>query len=383
MQAVAAGALAGCVGSALGQSKSRKDSPGKALPVRADERVNRILAPVRDTHHLPALIGGVLIGTRLAAIGAVGIRKIGSTEPFLVTDEVHLGSNTKAMTATVIGMLVEEGKLSWRTTIREVFPEVAAKLHPDYQTVALLQLLTHRAGLPANAFWGLLAGRTTTEQRRSLLTAVMKTAPLSQPGSKYVYSNVGYALAGLMAEQVSGQSWETLLKQRLFEPLGMESAGFGSPGRPGSVEQPWGHRATGDQVKPTQVDNVPALGPAGTVHCSMPDWAKFAALHLAGARGKPKLLKLATFRALQTPPPGFDYACGWVTCERTWAGGRALNHNGSNTAWFATIWLAPARDFAILVAANQGGPVAQTATDEAAVELIRSIDYLARPARRG
>jgi CubicO group peptidase (beta-lactamase class C family) len=332
---------------------------------------------------LPALIGGILIGGRLAAVGAVGIRKIGSAEPLLVTDEIHLGSNTKAMTATLIGMLVEDGKLSWQSTIREVFPEVAGNLHPDYQAVTLLHLLTHRAGLPANAFWGLLAGRTTTEQRRSLLKAVMKTAPLSQPGSKYVYSNVGYALAGLMAEQVSGQSWEALLKQRLFEPLGMQSAGFGSPGRPGGVDQPWGHRVVGDQVKPTQFDNVPALGPAGTVHCSTPDWAKFAALHLAGARGKPKLLKLATFRALQTPPAGFDYACGWVTCERTWAGGRALNHNGSNTAWFATIWLAPARDFAILVATNQGGQVAQTATDEAAVELIRAIDYLARPTRRG
>ncbi len=62
--------------------------------------------------------------------------------------------------------------------------------------------------------------------------------------------------------------------------------------------------------------------------------------------------------------------------QRTWAGGRTLSHNGSNTSWYATIWLAPARNLAFLVATNQGGKVAETATDEAVVELIRAVDFL-------
>ncbi len=115
---------------------------------------------------------------------------------------------------------------------------------------------------------------------------MLKDAPLTKPGSTYAYSNVGYVLAGLMAEHVSGQSWETLMNKRLFEPLGMTSAGFGSPGHPGKVDQPWGHRDSGGEVRPTQVDNAPVMGPAGTVHCSVPDWAKFASLHMSERAGK-------------------------------------------------------------------------------------------------
>ncbi len=335
-----------------------------------------MLAPVRDAHHLPGLIGAIFTGNRLTAIGAIGIRKIGAAQPIKVTDQVHLGSCTKAMTATMIGTLVDQGKLSWGSTFEDVFPDVAPRLDPAFQKVTLSQLLTHRAGLPDNVSWWHLPGQTTTEQRYSVLTTLLVNPPQNRPGSTYVYSNVGYVLAGLMAEQVAGQSWETLMRRRLFEPLEMTSAGFGSPGRPGTVSEPWGHRVSGGQVRPTQQDNPPAMGPAGTVHCSIPDWGKFAALHLAGARGRAKLLKASTFKALQTPPAGFGYAGGWLAVERTWAGGRALNHSGSNTSWFVTVWLAPARNLAFLVATNVGGKDAETATDEAVVALIRAVESL-------
>jgi CubicO group peptidase (beta-lactamase class C family) len=381
LRAAAAGGLAfGCrdlFGQTKGSSKQKKAAP-EAASVVADERVNQVLAPIRDEHRLPGLIGAILTGNKLAAIGALGIRKIGATDPIRVTDQVHLGSCTKAMTATMIGTLVDEGKLSWGSRIRDVFPQVASQLHPDFQTVTLSHLLTHRAGLPHDAPWWDLPGKTTTAKRRAILTTMLKDAPLTRPGSTYAYSNVGYALAGLMAEHVSGQSWESLMTKRLFEPLEMTSAGFGSPGRPGKVDQPWGHRDSGGEVRPTQQDNAPVLGPAGTVHCSVPDWAKFAALHMRGAQGKPKLLKAATFRALHTPPPGNNYAGGWIVVERSWANGLTLNHAGSNTSWYVTVWIAPLRDFAILVATNLGGDTAAKATDQAATELIRSLDFLTR-----
>ncbi len=181
-----------------------------------------------------------------------------------------------------------------------------------------------------------------------------------------------------MAETVTGVPWEMLMQKRLFEPLEMASAGFGSPARPGMVDQPWGHRASGQDIRPTLEDNAPSMGPAGTVHCSVPDWAKFAALHLAGERGRARLLKPSTFRTLHTPPPGFDYAGGWMVGDRSWANGRVLTHNGSNRSWFATIWLAPVRDFAILVATNQGDQSAQAACDEAVAALVRALDFLTR-----
>lgn len=381
---------------AFGQAPSKKETPTKRRTVRrpvlpdrqrrmaapdagaelvhADDHLNRLLEPIRAAHHLPGLIGAVARGDRLAAIGAVGVRKLGSAEPMEVRDQVHLGSCTKAMTATMIGVLVDAGLLSWRSTIREVFPEMAPRLHPDFQTVTLSHLLTHRAGLPHDARWWRLPGLSTTDQRRAALLELLSKPPLTKPGTTYAYSNAGYVFAGLMAEQVSGQSWEELMRERLFEPLGMATAGFGPPGRRGSgrVDQPWGHHENHGRVEPIWSDNSPCLGPAGTVHCSVPDWAKFVSLHLRAAEGKPRLLTPATFRALHTPPPGSDYAGGWCVVQRPWAGGLALNHNGSNTYWYVSVWVAPARDFATLVATNQGGKPGEDACEAATQELIKS-----------
>jgi CubicO group peptidase (beta-lactamase class C family) len=345
-------------------------------------RVAEVLAPVRDAHHLPGLIGAILAEGRIAAIGSLGIRKIGSPEPIRIDDKVHLGSCTKAMTATLLGSLVDEGRLSWRSTIGEVFPDLAGRLDSQFQEATVSQLLTHRAGLPQDAPWWQLAGETTTEQRRALLPMMLERPPQNKPGTRYSYSNLGYILAGLIAEETTGLRWESLMRQRLFEPLEMTSAGFGSVAHAGKVDQPWGHHQVGEQIEPTLEDNPPVFGPAGTVHCSVPDWARFAALHLDGARGKAGLLKPATFRALHTPPRGADYAGGWLVCERSWAEGRALTHSGSNRAWYVTIWLAPARNFATLVATNQGDDHAKDACDLASSELIKSLDYLTSGARK-
>ncbi|AGA24926.1 serine hydrolase domain-containing protein [Singulisphaera acidiphila] len=341
-----------------------------AVP-RASEAIDRVLAPIREQYHLPGLVGGLVQGDRLESIGVAGVRKLGSPALFRVTDQVHIGSDTKAMTATMIGSLVDEGKLSWGATFAEVFPDQAKKMDAGFRGVTLWDLLTHRAGLPANSSWWLLgAKRSTTEQRRVLMAAMLQNAPLTKPGTKFAYSNVGYALAGLMAEQVTGQSWETLMRKRLFEPLKMTSAGFGPPGTKGEVDQPWGHEPNGKSFQPQQKDNVPAMGPAGTVHCTLADWAQFAILHLQAARGKPRLLKAATFEKLQTPPAGAEYAGGWLVIDRPWAGGPALTHSGSNTMWYATLWIAPKRDFAVLAATNAGGEEASKACDAAITGLI-------------
>jgi len=113
------------------------------------------------------------------------------------------------------------------------------------------------------------------------------------------------------------------------------------------------------------------------VHYSIRDWAKYIALHLRGAQGDAKRLKPATFTRLHAPvgdePP--RYAMGWGVARRDWGGGDVLTHAGSNTMWFAVTWVAPWRDFAVLVASNQGGDQAQKACDEATAALIQ--DWLA------
>jgi CubicO group peptidase (beta-lactamase class C family) len=165
------------------------------------------------------------------------------------------------------------------------------------------------------------------------------------------------------------------MRAMLFEPLGMESAGFGAPATPGEVDQPWGHtkgRLTGIKPVPPgpRADNPPAIGPGGTVHCSLADLAEYAAFHLVGAQGASDLLNAESFKKLHTSA-GDDYAMGWIVLERDWAGGRALMHNGSNSMFYVVVWMAPSRYCALIVATNLGSVnAAFSGCDVAAGKLI-------------
>jgi CubicO group peptidase (beta-lactamase class C family) len=272
-------------------------------------------------------------------------------------------------------MMIEQGKLRWSTTIAEVFPELKGKMDKRYENVTVEQLLTHRGGVPGeppSAAWKRAWDEVGTpgQQRREFIEAVLVKPPEAAPGTKMIYSNQGYAIVGAMLEKIMGQPWETLIAERLFKPLHMDSAGFGPPGTEGAVDQPWGHTRTLGFVRASQTDNPPAISPAGRVHCSLDDLARFVMLHLQrGQQGG--LLKPETLVKLHTPPAGGDYACGWVILKRGWAGGNALWHNGSNTMWYIVMWLAPEKDFAVIVATNIYGDDAQKGCDEAATLMIQ------------
>jgi CubicO group peptidase (beta-lactamase class C family) len=290
-------------------------------------------------------------------------------------DLFHIGSCTKSMTATLVGMFIEQGRLRWNTTIAEVFPELKGRMDKQYEGVTVEQLLTHCGGFPGQAppdawirAWEKRG--TATQQRSKFVEAVLSAPPEAAPGSKFIYSNQGYAVAGAMLERLTGKPWETLMKEKLFQPLGMKSAGFGVPGTIGKVEQPWGHTRDGGKTTPRQSDNPPSIGPAGTVHCSLDDLARYTLFHLQRGQGGVRLLTPETFRKLHTPPTGKDYACGWINVKRDWAGGTALMHNGSNTMWYVVMWLAPERNFSVVVATNIAGREAEKGCDDVAAAMI-------------
>ena len=107
------------------------------------------------------------------------------------------------------------------------------------------------------------------------------------------------------------------------------------------------------------------MAPAGLVHCTMEDWSKYAAEHLLGSKGKSDLLSKQTFDTLHTPSVHDEntYAMGWIATTRPWGNGRVLTHSGSNSMFFCTVWIAPNRNFAVLVACNQGPPASAAACD--------------------
>lgn len=341
-----------------------------------------VLEAVRAEYALPALAGAVLRGGRLAALGAAGVRKKGSREPATAGDLWHLGSCTKAMTATLAARLVEAGRIRWDARVGDALPALGERIHPEFRGATLEQLLAQRGGAPSDLLglpiWSWLwSSRVPTAEARARFVAdILGRRPAVPPGTRFLYSNAGYTIAAAMLEAATGEPWEALIHRELFEPLGMSSAGFGAPGSPGSLDQPWGHEAKGRSIQPIEpgpaADNPSAIAPAGGVHASLADWARFVALHLAGARGEATLLSPESMRKLHTPPAG-DYALGWITAERDWAGGPVLTHRGSNTYWVAEVWILPRRGAAILVTTNQGGARAEEAVQRAVTALARHV----------
>ncbi len=348
--------------------------------------LGKTLAPILTRHKIPGLAALVLRGDKVAGQGVAGGRKAGSPERITINDKFYLGSNTKAMTATVVAMLVEEGKLKWTTTLGELFAGELKGMRSDWQGVTLRQVLTHRAGfarslglfLRARLFLG---KKSLSEQRREVVAAALSRAPKFGPGTKYSYSNLGYILVGAVIEKITGHTWEHVVRERLLQPLAIRSGGFGAPSAAGKLDQPRGHHPSGRPAA-AAADILPVYGPAGLAHMTIGDWAKFVALHLRGNPANPHayaaLLKTETFAALHTPMPGEEYASGWVVVTRPWAKGdrpddigRALMHPGSNGMWYSTAWIAPEIDFAMLIACNQGGDKAAKANDEAAVALVK------------
>jgi CubicO group peptidase (beta-lactamase class C family) len=370
----------------------------------------QMLETFRKKYDLPALFVVVVKDGKICDRAAVGVRKIGDPTPVTTNDEIHIGSCTKSMTATLAAMFIEEGKLRWDTTIAEVFPELKGKMDKQYETVTVEQLLTHRGGVPnrppADAikraweaqgvpvdlrpeflahfgtfhFYEKPQG-TPVEQRRAFIETVLAQPPQVTPGMQIIYSNQGYAIIGAMLEKIAGKPWENLITEKLFKPLHMDTAGFGVPGTYGNVDQPWGHRIEGGKVKPYQYDNPPAVAPGGSVHCSLDDLARFTLMHLQGEKSG-SLLKPKTFRRLHTPPegsntsdgwlpPGGNYACGWVCENHDWAGGRTLYHGGSNSMWKTVMWLAPEKNFSVVVATNFDGPETENECNEVANAMIK------------
>lgn len=335
----------------------------------------------RSQHGLPALAAAVIVEGETVAVEAVGVRAAGREEPVTRDDRWHLGSCTKAMTATLCGVLVEEGLLRWDSTVGEVFADQFEAIHEGWKGVTLAQFLRHRSGLAEDRrpdslhakLWALSG--PMVDQRRRVVELAFESEPDAPPGSAMHYSNAGYVIAGAMCERVTGKAWEDLMREWVFEPLGMGSAGFGPPGKAGTIDQPRAHRRVDGSWRPVEpgprADNPAVLGPAGTVHASLADWAKFVRLHLAGARGEAGLLlRPETFAAMHEDADGQTYAMGWGTPDRSWAGGRALSHAGSNTLWYCVVWAAPEKDFAVLIATNCAGESAPKACDEVAGAVI-------------
>ena len=313
---------------------------------------------------LPALGVTVFDGDEIIEAAVTGVRRSGDPTPVEPTDLFHIGSNAKAMTATLVATYVDEGVISWETTVGNVYEDVLPALDADLAQVTFRQLLSHTAGFDDERVVLNLEGidddLPVMDQRHEAATITL-ARPGDLPAGEFMYSNVGYTIVGAMLEELTGTPWEELLRTRIFDVLGMDSCGFYAPGTPGEVDQPWGHldEQGGQAIDPghPEADYPRVIAPAGLVHCSMSDWALFLQSQLRGFQGSDtEIISPDSFAALQTAPDGSTYALGWDTIQTP--NGLVIHHHGSNNRFTAYTLLFPAENWAMLVVTNLGEEMA-------------------------
>lgn len=339
--------------------------------------ISSLLEPIIKQYDIPGIVALVLKNGKVEATGAAGVKRRSSSDRVTIDDLFHIGSDTKSMTATLAALFVEKGLIRWDTKVTDLFPELSSKINPAYQNLTLDQLLTHQSGLAANIDFESIqktSGKDLVQARQLALEKILSQPSEIKPGN-FLYSNSGFVIAGHMLEKIAGKPWEDLIFKELFTPLHMETAGFGAPRDTKDHRQPWGHNQESKEVAPTDLnaDNPAIMGPAGTVHLTILDWAKYINLHLAGEHGDTDLLKQSSFQKLHKPVEGSSvpYAMGWLIENQSWANGKVLTHAGSNELWYAKVWIAPSRNFAILVAMNIGGDKAAKAANAVGLALVK------------
>ena len=193
----------------------------------APDSLNDFLENERAKTKLPAVAAAVIKNGEIVASGAAGFRKDGAPDKVTVQDKWHIGSCTKAMTATVAARLIENGTLRWNMTLAEGFPQLAPRMKTTWKNVTIEQLLSHRGGAPgdlnANDLWSRIWKRAALpprEQRAYLAEELLtKHEPSYVPGTKFNYANSGYSLVGHIIEEKLNQPYEDVLRTWLFDPL--------------------------------------------------------------------------------------------------------------------------------------------------------------------
>lgn len=330
--------------------------------------LEQFLDQVRTDTGIPAIAVAVVKDGQLVESATVGVTRFGGDVAVGEDARFHWGSLTKALTATAIAMLVEDGVVTWDTTVAEALPDV--ECDAAFKAVTLRQLLSHTAGVQQyQRIDGAMGRRMASypggpvEQRLGFAEQLLNEPALFEPGAGFAYSNAGYCVAASMAEAMSGVAWEDLVG-RVYEKLGMTHSGLGLPSGISEAE-PAGHVGTGPEFRATEggVPDLAAIWPAGNAHSDVEDLATFAAAHLAGLRGEDGVLKAETVAAMHEPAPGtaeapgwIGYAMGWSVQEWPRAGVVSHAHNGSAGTYYATMRVFPEQDLVIVTLMNVGMP---------------------------
>jgi CubicO group peptidase (beta-lactamase class C family) len=355
--------------------------------IQSDESLANLLTEMSEQYNQPAMAAALVYGDSIVAQATVGNIVYGEEQPVDENSRFHIGSTTKSMTAVLVAMFVKQGKLHYDMTLEQALPDM--EMRDEYRGITIADLLNNKAGIIA---FQLVAHEDPvivkklmeeipaeypdpTEQRREVTKLALNLEPIAEPGTKVIYSNVGWPIIGYILEKAAGQSYENLLQEKIFEPLGMKTARIGGwPASESEPNQPRGHyvgQDGTDKPTPQKLDAEYVLSawmnPSGGVHCSIHDFALYAREHLLGLQGRGKLLSQKEYETMHSiqvttnlrdmyPHMKLDreasFGYGWAIAEKEQ--GYLSSAAGSGGTFFAQIYVYPALNFAFVGFTNCG-----------------------------
>lgn len=319
-----------------------------------DQRLARLCDEVeklRESMHIPGLALAIVKDDQVILSRGFGLRDVANQTP--VTDETifAIGSTTKAFTAALCALMVDEEKMAWNDPVRKHLPNFALHDPEANENITIADLLCHNSGLTrTDLIWA--NGKATREE---LLEAVARAVPTAKFREKFQYQNIMYMAAGMAAANAAGLNgdWEALLTQRLLLPLGMAHSTVTVEDAQKNTHLSLGYSWDDDnkQFKHLPMRPLAAIAPAGSINSSVKEMAQWVRLQLNRGELDGKRIisedrfsdmwKQHTSLAGAAEGAGISggYGLGWMIQE--WRGKRVIEHGGNIDGFAAQVSLLP------------------------------------------
>lgn len=328
------------------------------------KRLDTYIEQARVKWEVPGLAVAMVEDDSIIFAKGYGVRELGKLEKVDAHTLFAVASNTKAFTAALLGMLVDEGKLNWDDRVTAHVRDF--QMYDPFVTRELnvIDLLTHRSGLPTYGGDHLWIGSTLS--REEILRRLRFLEPSAPLRTKFQYQNLMFLVAGQIIPSVTGKSWDEFMHERILTQLGMNetSTSIRFLQNRGNVAMP--HEIVSGKISVIAYDSVDAVGPAGSLNSNVIDMAQWMRLHLGkGAYQGKRLLSERTARTLHTlhmPIPvssraekNFDrhfsgYGLGWFIYD--YKGQKVMNHGGGLSGMFSLQTWLPDKNFGVIILTN-------------------------------
>jgi len=274
-------------------------APAKAAatavdPVAAAERklagFDAWMESTRKAWNAPGIGVALVVGDRVVMAKGYGYRDYGKKLPFTAQTVVPIASNTKLFTAVVAGTLVEEGKLGWDGPIQRWIPEIEFRDDALESQVSLRDMLAHRTGITRHdTIW-----YKSDFTRRELFERLKYLEPKEPIRTLFLYNNMMYAGVGHVIERLSGKSWEQVVQERIFDPLGMTSSNFTIDAMTALPDHGVPYTERRDSFELYEIPHYReaiGVGPAGSINSNLDDLTRWlrALVNDGKLGGEPKL----------------------------------------------------------------------------------------------